>query len=137
LFKISIFRLSIFFRLPYWCDLKVNHLLDPMHIFKNVTSSIFDHLIGSKDSLAIREDLQSIGRLKEAWPIKKTNSNVTFKRAPWTLTALELKKVKEVICKFRTPTGHMRYLRGAFSKSKKRGCEQLIGLKSHDWHKMA
>ena len=99
-----------------------------MHIFKNVASSIFDHLIGSKDSLAIRE---------EAWTIKKTNSNVTFKWAPWTLTALELKKVKEVICKFRTPTGHMRCLRGAFSKSKKRGCEQLIGLKSHDWHKMA
>ena len=32
---------SIFYELPYWKDLLIAHLLDPMHIFKNVPDSIF------------------------------------------------------------------------------------------------
>ena len=34
-------RKSIFYELPYWKDLLISHLLDPMHIFKNVPDSIF------------------------------------------------------------------------------------------------
>jgi len=35
---------SIFYELPYWKDLLISHLLDPMHIFKNVPDSIFRHI---------------------------------------------------------------------------------------------
>lgn len=36
-------NLSIFLCLPYWNNLLINHLLDPMHIFKNVSESIWKH----------------------------------------------------------------------------------------------
>jgi len=32
-------RKSTFYELPYWENLKIGHLLDPMHILKNVSSS--------------------------------------------------------------------------------------------------
>lgn len=36
-----------------------------------------------------------------------------------------------------TPMGFMRSLKGAFTKTKKKGgTSQLYGLKSHDWHKV-
>jgi hypothetical protein len=129
-------RLSIFFTLPYWENLKVNHLLDPMHIFVNVASNLWDHLTGSKDSVEIWQDLQCTGRMRSVWPIEKCNGQITLPPAPWCMSKDEEKDVKQVITKFRTPTGYMRCLKGAFSKIKRRGVEQLSGLKSHDWHKM-
>ena len=33
-------RFSILFELPCWESLQINHLLDPMHIFKNVESQL-------------------------------------------------------------------------------------------------
>ena len=60
--------LSIFHKLPYWGDLLINHLLDPMHIFKNVAQQIWDHITSARDNLGVREDLQLSGRLPIAWP---------------------------------------------------------------------
>ena len=37
-------RKSIFYGLPYWEHLKIIHLLDPMHIFKNVSCSLWIHI---------------------------------------------------------------------------------------------
>ena len=37
-------RKYIFYDLPYWKDLLISHLLDPIHIFKNVPNSIFQHI---------------------------------------------------------------------------------------------
>ena len=51
-------RLSIFHTLPYWKKLLINHLLDPMHIFKNVGQILWEHLIGAQDNKKAREDLQ-------------------------------------------------------------------------------
>jgi hypothetical protein len=42
---------SSFFLLPYWTELKIHHLLDPMHIFKNVSSSIWRHVTRRKDKM--------------------------------------------------------------------------------------
>ena len=39
-FPIRMKRKSIFYNLPYWEHLKVTHLLDPMHIFKNFSYSL-------------------------------------------------------------------------------------------------
>ena len=61
-------RYSIIFGLPYWTQLKINNLLDPMHIFKNVTQQIWDHITSARDNLGVREDLQLSGRLPIAWP---------------------------------------------------------------------
>ena len=51
-------RLSILYQLPYWQDLLITSLLDPMHIFKNVGQTIWDHFIGIKDKGGWREDLK-------------------------------------------------------------------------------
>ena len=128
-------RYSIFFRLPYWTHLKINHLLDPMHIFKNVGSSIWEHIIGRRDNVSVREDLRVAGRMRQAWP-REEDGHVRLPPAPWIISKKEEKQVKQAITTLRTPTGCMRSLKGAFTTTKKRGVEQLYGLKSHDWHKM-
>lgn len=133
----GISRYSIFFCLPYWKYLKINHLLDPMHIFKNVASNIWDHLIGARDSLRVREDLRSINRLPSTWPQESRNEGkVILPKAPWILSKEEERQVKDRLASIRTPTGFMRSLKGAFTSTKKRGSTKLYGLKSHDWHKM-
>ena len=58
-------RLSIFYDLPYWGALQINHLLDPMHIFKNVGAAIWTHLVSGSDTLGAREDLQTQDRMQE------------------------------------------------------------------------
>ena len=128
-------RYSIFFRLPYWTHLKINHLLDPMHIFKNVGSSIWEHVIGKRDNVSVREDLRVAGRMRQAWP-REEGGHIRLPLAPWIISKKEEKQVKQAITTLRTPTGCMRSLKGAFTTTKKRGVEQLHGLKSHDWHKM-
>ena len=50
-------RFSILFELPYWINLQINHLLDPMHILNNVETLLWDHIIGKKDSLNTQEAL--------------------------------------------------------------------------------
>ena len=51
-------RKSILYELPYWKDLLIAHLLDPMHIFKNVLDSIFRHISGKeKDTLSSRRGI--------------------------------------------------------------------------------
>ena len=128
-------RYSIFFRLPYWTHLKINHLLDPMHIFKNVGSSIWEHVIGKRDNVSVREDLRVAGRMRQAWP-REEGGHVRLPSAPWIISKKEEKQVKQAITTLHTPTGCMRSLKGAFTTTKKRGVEQLYVLKSHDWHKM-
>lgn len=122
-------RLSIFHRLPYWSNLLVNHLLDPMHIFKNVACGIWQHLVGERDTRGAREDLQELGKMRELWP-QVCDARVVLPKAPWIFTKKEEAIVKREISSFRTPTGHMHCLKDAFTKDKK-----LVGLKSHDWHK--
>ena len=123
-------RLSIFHDLPYWSELLINHLVDPMHIFKNVGEMIWKTLIGKKESKGQRDDLQERGRMQELWAITKPNGTVSLPRAPWVLRKTEEQQVKKVISEFRTPTGCMRCLKTALTRN-----DDLGGLKSHDWHK--
>ena len=129
-------RLSIFLCLPYWHTLKVNHLLDPMHIFKNVASILWEHLLGKRDTLGAREDMKHTNQLPETWPKEGKNGKMILPKAPWILTNEEIKRVQGVIASIRTPTGCMRSLKGAFSKPTKKGKTNIYGLKTHDWHKM-
>lgn len=125
-------RLSIFHELPYWRKLLINHLLDPMHIFKNVGQILWEHLVGTRDNKKSRDDLQEaeILHMQSYWPVMGEGNVVTLPKVPWVLTQQEEKRVKRIIGDFRTPTGHMHCLKGAFTKDNK-----LSGLKSHDWHK--
>ena len=71
-------RLSIFYRLPYWKHLLIGHLLDPMHIFKNVGVSLWRHMMGGKDTKVARDDLKEIGVKKHLWArVNNNNGKVT------------------------------------------------------------
>ena len=59
---------SIWFCLKYWKYLKIFHLLDPMHIFKNVGHSLWKHLIGEKDTEQARDDLKERNCKSDLWP---------------------------------------------------------------------
>ena len=59
----------IFYELPYWQHLNISLLLDPMHIFKNVSFSLCHHISSKKgDKMAIRKDLISSNTKKKHWP---------------------------------------------------------------------
>ena len=66
------------------------HLLDPMHIFQNVGSSIWEHVIGKRDNVSIREDLRVAGRMRQAWP-RGEGGHVHLPLAPWIISKKEEK----------------------------------------------
>ena len=128
---------SILLTLPYGANLKIQHLLDPMHVFKNVGQAIWDHIAGKKDSLSVREDMRAIRHLpRSGSPRMDPSGKMILPKAPWILSRVEKERMKGVMASIRTPTGYMRSLKGAFTKTKKGGSTQLYGLKSHDLHKM-
>ena len=47
-FHIGMKNKFVFYELPYWEHLKIAHLLDTMHIFKNVSSSLWGHINQNK-----------------------------------------------------------------------------------------
>ena len=103
-------RFSILYELPYWTSLRINHLLDPMHIFKNVGSLLWDHITGRKDSHGARADLQDVGIMEVMWPVTTANGRIALPKAPWVLAKAEEHKAKHIIRTIRTPTGLMHSL---------------------------
>jgi hypothetical protein len=60
---------SIFYELLYWERINIFHLLDLMHIFKNVSSSLWRHISSKQsDTLAVRRDLISSKHKNKHWP---------------------------------------------------------------------
>ena len=106
--------LSIFHELPYWSQLQINHLLDPMHIFKNVGYLIWEHLIGQRDTLRAQKDLKDMGRMEYLWP-KMDGNRVLLPKAPWVLIKREEEIIKKEIASFHTLTNLMHFLNRAFT----------------------
>ena len=88
--------LNCFHSLPYWHKLLINHLLDPMHIFKNVSQVIWDHIIGKRDTIGCCRDLEKVNRMPHLWIDESGNLPV----APWVLSKQEMTLVKETTEKF-------------------------------------
>jgi hypothetical protein len=64
-------RKSIFYELPYWEHLNIGHLLDPMHIFKNVSSFLWRHISWNKsNTLVLMRDIIALNTKKRHWPRK-------------------------------------------------------------------
>ena len=128
-------RKSIFYELPYWEHLKIAHLLDPIHIFKNVSSFLWRHISSKEsDTLAIRKDLISSKPKKKHWPRKESRgdegpSNWSFKQGdvPWILKKDDISLEKEVIMGVRVPSLYGSSLRHFLIVE-----DHLSGLKSHD-----
>ncbi|CAL2270697.1 unnamed protein product [Prunus armeniaca] len=99
---------SIFFDLEYWKYLPVRHVLDVMHIEKNVCDSIIGTLLEisgkNKDGIAARLDLLNMG-VKIDLPPKYGERRTRLPPRPWNL-----------------------------SRAEKREIQDFFGLKSHDCH---
>jgi hypothetical protein len=123
-------RKSIFYELPYWKNLLIAHLLDPMHIFKKVPDSIFRHISGKdKNTLSLRRDISlSCTKFdrKHLWPNRE---NETYAEVPWILKKRELDQLKNVIRSIRKPTGYGSSLDKSFTVD-----GHITGFKTHDFH---
>ena len=106
---------SILYNLPCWEHLNITHLLDPMHIFKNVSSSLWRHISSKQsDTLAIRKYLITSKTKKKHWPrrLESTISEATgpsnwyFKEGdvPWILKKYNISLAMEVIIGVRVPS---------------------------------
>ncbi|MCO5560062.1 hypothetical protein L7F22_013668 [Adiantum nelumboides] len=122
---------SIWYNLEYWKDLKICHLLDPMHIFKNVGHSLWEHLVGLKDTTAARNDLKDQNSKPNLWPLSdETRRETTYEPVPWVLTAEEVQTINKRSQLIRTPTGYGASCRNMFTLDDK----SLSSLKTHNWH---
>ncbi|XP_020245186.1 uncharacterized protein LOC109823313 [Asparagus officinalis] len=91
---------SVFFDLPYWEHNRCRHMLDLMHIEKNVCDNIVGTLLDipgkTKDHVKARFDLQKMGIRRDLHPVQSADGRrVTFAKACFSMTSQE----KEMFCK--------------------------------------
>ena len=110
-------------------DMPVRHVLDVMHIEKNISEAVLKFLFGEKDTPECRRDLEELGVRRELWLRPRENRQKIFKPpAPYVLTDAEKKIFVDEVSAIRTPTGYGSALGKHFQKSR------FVGLKSHDFH---
>lgn len=110
-------------------ELPVRHVLDVMHIEKNISESVLKFLFGEKDTAESRKDLEEVGMRRELWLRPRANRLRVFKpHAPYVLTDAEKKIFVEEVSGIRTPTGYGSALGKHLKKAR------FTGLKSHDYH---
>ena len=68
---------SVFYELPYWENLNIAHLLDPIHIFKNVSSSLWRNIsLKKSDTLVFRRYIISSNAKNKHWPRQDNRGEV-------------------------------------------------------------
>ncbi|KAL0311178.1 UNVERIFIED_CONTAM: hypothetical protein Sangu_2412500 [Sesamum angustifolium] len=96
---------SIFWDLPYWSTLLIQHNFDVMHIEKNVFDNIFNTIMDIKgktmDNLNARRDLKTICNHLEL-ELDEHKPNV-MPKAVYTLTKEQKRRVCEWICGLQFP----------------------------------
>ena len=88
---------TIFWELPYWPDLAIRHVLDVMHVEKNVFDNIFYTSIGgkdkrNKDDVKARKDLESIC-MRPSLHIREQGHRVFKPKASYALAPAEVRMV--------------------------------------------
>ena len=110
-------------------DMPVRHVLDVMHIEKNIAESVLKFLFGEKDTAETRRDLEEMGQRRELWLRPRANMQRFLKpHAPYVLTDMERREFVEQVSAIRTPTGYGSSLGKHLKKAR------FCGLKSHDYH---
>ncbi|CAL8169752.1 unnamed protein product [Prunus armeniaca] len=111
---------SIFFDLEYWKYLPLRHVLDVMHIEKNVCDSIIGTLLEipgkNKDEIAARLDLLNMGVKTDLQP-EYGERRTRLPPGPWNLSRAEKREVCNSLYGMKVPED-----------------SRLLGLKSHDCH---
>jgi hypothetical protein len=120
-------------------DLELPHLLDPMHIEKNIVVSFIRTMSNAKgakaDSLALRQEMEARNIMLGLHP-KRTGEvdregkpmYQYAKPAPWIWSPSEFQMVLDIMKNARTPTNY------GSSLAYKIGNKKMVGFKTHDWH---
>ncbi|XP_073139031.1 uncharacterized protein [Henckelia pumila] len=123
---------SIFFELEYWKHLHVRHVLDVMHIEKNVCESVIGTLLDipgkTKDGVAARLDLMEMNVRSELAP--RIGDKKTFlPPACYTLSKDEKRSICNSLSGMKVPEGYSSNVKNLVSMKDLK----LVGLKSHDY----
>ena len=111
----------------------VRHILDLMHIEKNVCESIFGTLMyitdKSKDGKNSHDDLQQLGIRRSLWPQQK-GKKIFLPLAPHTLSKKEKENLCGVLFMLKVPNGYSSNTRNHVSMK----YLKLHSMKAHDFH---
>lgn len=107
----------------------MRHTLDAMHVERNVCNNLLLHLLGDKDTVKVRRDME-VARSHDYLHLRQRADSSTFFKphAPYVLLPNEKATFLNTVSSLRTPTGYS----SAFTKHV--GDQKLSGLKSHDYH---
>ncbi|XP_017221479.2 uncharacterized protein LOC108198226 [Daucus carota subsp. sativus] len=126
-------KLSIFFQLEYWKFLPVRHVLDVMHIEKNICEALLGTLLNipgkTKDRESVRLDMAEMGIRMELRP-KTPGKKEKVPLAAWNLSNAEKKVVCSSFLQMKLPDGFCSNIKNLVNMEKLR----LVGMKSHDCH---
>ena len=85
----------------------MRHVVDVMHVEKNIAESVLKFLFGDKDSAESRRDLEALGIRRELWLRPRANRPAFFKpHAPYVFTEAEKRLFLEEVSGICTPTGY-------------------------------
>lgn len=125
---------SIFFELPYWSTLSIRHMLDVMHIVKNIFDNVFNTVMNvkgkSKDHLKARMDLKDLHIRPQLHPQEGRNGRLTLPKASYCLTNEQVKQVCVWLKSLKLPDGYAANISRCVNLQE---CK-ISGLKSHDCH---
>ena len=100
---------SIFFYLPYWCNLHVRHCLDVMHVEKNVCDSLIGTLLNIKRKikygLKYRQDLAEMGIRQQLHLVSK-GLRTYLPPACHTMSTSEKKSFCHCLKNLKVPQGY-------------------------------
>ncbi|XP_074369103.1 uncharacterized protein LOC141709096 [Apium graveolens] len=126
-------KVSIFFRLEYWKFFPVRHVLDVMHIEKNICEALLRTLLNipgkTKDRESVRLDMADMGIRTELRP-KTPGKKEKVPLASWNLSNAEKKVVCSSFLQMKLPDGFCSNIKNLVNMEKLR----LGGMKSHDCH---
>ena len=124
---------SIFFDLPYWCDLDVRHCIDVMHVEKNVCDSVIGTLLNiqgkTKDGLNTRQDLADMGIRAQLHP-RSDGKKIYLPPACHTLSKKEKISFCQCLRRVKVPQGYSSNIKSLVQLKDLK----LVGLKFHDCH---
>jgi hypothetical protein len=105
-------------------------MLDAMHCEMNRAKNFLKTIVGTKDTVKVRRDMQQKNIRKHLWLVQnpRRGKKMLKPAAPYVLTDEEFKVFANTIETLKTPIRHLSNL-GKHIRSKKFG-----GLKSHDYH---
>jgi hypothetical protein len=127
-------KFSIFYQLPYWQELLIRHMLDVMHIEKNICDNLLSTLLQdalkSKDDLRARQDLIALQIRDDLQARDIGNNKFELPSSRITMSKDEMQRFCEVLKSVKSPDGYSANISSKVQVKERK----ILGLKTHDYH---